>query len=89
MRTLTWKQKAKIAWMVLFHPKTPFAAKASIAGGLLYGLLPIDLIPDFLPLLGVTDDATLLVLAVMAFLHLTKNIRREMERKDVIDVKVM
>ena len=88
MHTLTWKQKAKIAWLVLFHRKTPFAAKAIIGGGLLYGILPFDFIPDLLPLLGLADDATVLLLAYFAFLALTKNIRKEVRREiDVIDVE--
>ena len=88
MHTLTWKQKAKIAWRVLFHRKTPFIAKAIIGGGLLYGILPFDFIPDLLPILGVVDDATVLLLAYFAFLALTKNIRKEVRREiDVIDVE--
>jgi uncharacterized membrane protein YkvA (DUF1232 family) len=88
MRKLTWKQKAKIAWTVLFHRKTPFSAKATMIGGLLYGVLPFDLIPDLLPVLGVADDAMILVVAIIVFLHLTKAIRKEMERQgDVIDVE--
>ncbi len=87
MRTLTWKQKAKIVWVVLWHPKTPFTAKATIAGGLLYGLMPFDFIPDILPILGIADDATFLVFAFILFLHLTKKIREELEKKnDIIDV---
>ncbi len=82
MSTLTWKQKAKIAWLVLFHRKTPFSAKATIAGGLLYGLLPFDVIPDLLPLLGLADDAAVLLLAIITFLHLTKVIRKEVAHKN-------
>lgn len=89
MARLTWTQKAKIAWMILFHRKTPLSAKAAIAGGLLYGVLPIDLIPDLLPLLGITDDATVLVLAVIIFLRLTKNIRRETERKTAAEAAIV
>lgn len=81
MRTLTWFQKTKILWMVLFHRRTPLTAKATIAGGLLYGLLPFDLIPDFLPILGMADDATFLIFAFTIFLHLTKSLRKEMERR--------
>lgn len=83
MARLTWTQKAKIAWMTLFHRKTPMSAKAAIAGGLFYGVLPIDLIPDLLPLLGITDDATVLVLAVIVFLRMTKNIRKEVARQAI------
>ena len=87
MRTLSLKQKAKIAWMVFLHRRTPFAAKATIIIGVLYGLLPFDLIPDILPILGMVDDATLLVLSVMIFLHLTKTLRKEFEKRpEIIDI---
>ena len=69
-----------IAWTLLFHRKTPFAAKATIVGAILYGIMPLDLLPDILPLLGLVDDATLLILAIVVFLHLTKPLRKEMER---------
>ncbi len=82
MSELTWKQKSKILWMVLFHRKTPFGAKAVVVSALLYGLMPFDLIPDFLPLLGIVDDATVFILAISVFLHFTKNIRKEMEREN-------
>ena len=73
--------------MVLFHRKTPFGAKATIAGGVLYGLMPIDLIPDILPLIGIVDDSMVLLVAIVVFLRLTKTIRREMEGKsNAIDV---
>lgn len=88
MQKLTWKKKAVIAWTVFFHRKTPFTAKATILGALLYGILPIDVIPDLLPLLGLADDATILLLAYFTFLFLTKNVRKEVRREmDVIDVE--
>ncbi len=84
MRALPWTQKVKIAWMVLLHPKTPFAAKATILGGLFYGVMPFDL----LPILGVMDDATLFIIAIVAFLRLTRTIRQKMEQEqNIIDVK--
>ncbi|KEO84655.1 YkvA family protein [Tumebacillus flagellatus] len=36
--------------------QTPFRDKFLIIGGLVYILSPIDLIPDFIVLLGYTDD---------------------------------
>lgn len=48
-RPLTFWEKTKIALSVVFHKRTPFSAKAVLGGGLLYGIMPLDLIPDFLP----------------------------------------
>jgi uncharacterized membrane protein YkvA (DUF1232 family) len=80
MQNPTRIQKAKIAWLVLFHRKTPFGAKAIIGGAVLYGILPFDIVPDFLPVIGLMDDATIFVVAIVLFLHLTKAIREEMGR---------
>jgi uncharacterized membrane protein YkvA (DUF1232 family) len=38
------------------HPGTPWYAKLFVAGIVAYALSPIDLIPDFVPVLGYLDD---------------------------------
>lgn len=81
-RKLSFWQKTRIAAAALSHKRTPLSAKAFIVGGLFYGILPIDFIPDILPLLGLTDDAGVVLIAILAFLHLTKSIRRELEYYD-------
>jgi uncharacterized membrane protein YkvA (DUF1232 family) len=43
-----------------------------------YGLSPVDLIPDFIPVLGYLDDAILLPLGVLgAFKMIPKNVLEE------------
>ena len=49
--------KALQLYYVLQKRDIPLKAKATIIGALGYLILPIDLIPDFIPLLGFTDDA--------------------------------
>ena len=44
------------------YTKTPWKTVAAMTGALLYVLSPLDLIPDFIPLIGYLDDA-----AVFAF----------------------
>ena len=41
---------------VLRHPQTPWLAKAILWLAVAYVMLPFDLIPDFLPLIGHLDD---------------------------------
>ncbi len=50
-------------FLALKHEKTPFAAKILAALTVAYALSPIDLIPDFIPVIGYLDD--LLLLPVM------------------------
>ena len=44
----------------LHHKETPFYAKILAAVTVAYALSPIDLIPDFIPVLGLLDDIILL-----------------------------
>jgi len=44
------------------YREIPWVTVAAIVGSLLYIFSPIDLVPDFIPVLGLTDDA-----AVLAF----------------------
>jgi uncharacterized membrane protein YkvA (DUF1232 family) len=46
------------------HPRTPWYAKLFLAAIVAYALSPIDLIPDFIPVLGFLDDIILLPLAI-------------------------
>jgi uncharacterized membrane protein YkvA (DUF1232 family) len=46
------------------HPKTPWYAKVFIAGVVAYAISPIDLIPDFVPVLGYLDDLVLVPLGI-------------------------
>jgi uncharacterized membrane protein YkvA (DUF1232 family) len=41
---------------ILRHPQTPWLAKALLWLAVAYLMLPFDLIPDFLPLIGQLDD---------------------------------
>jgi uncharacterized membrane protein YkvA (DUF1232 family) len=47
------------------HPRTPWYAKAFIAGVVAYAISPIDLIPDFIPVLGYLDDLILVPLGIV------------------------
>lgn len=46
------------------HPETPWYAKAFVAGVVAYAFSPIDLIPDFVPVLGYLDDLILIPLGI-------------------------
>lgn len=54
------KRDAMTLWFARKHPRTPWHAKALGVFVVAYALSPIDLIPDFIPVLGYLDDVILL-----------------------------
>lgn len=54
------KRDAVMLWFPRQHRDTPVFAKAVCIFAVAYALSPIDLIPDFIPVLGYVDDALLL-----------------------------
>ncbi len=69
MNTLhAWAHRIKrdglTLWFARSHPATPWHAKALGALVVAYALSPIDLIPDFIPVLGYLDDVILLPLLI-------------------------
>ena len=53
-------------YFCLLDPKTPLWVKGTVAAALAYFLLPFDAIPDFLPIIGLSDDAGVLAAAFTA-----------------------
>ena len=78
LRTIErWKQKSrhlKIEIYALYlayrDPRVPWYAKAFVALVVGYALSPIDLIPDFIPVLGYLDDLVLIPLGVAVALKM-------------------
>lgn len=86
MTRLSFTKKIGYAWRALWDRRTPGLAKLAVIAGLLYGISPIDAVPDIIPLLGQTDDLGVLVIVILLFLRMTKAVRKELERSDVIDI---
>jgi uncharacterized membrane protein YkvA (DUF1232 family) len=59
------KTEITALYLALRHPRTPWYAKACIAAIVAYALSPIDLIPDFIPVLGFLDEIVLLPFAIV------------------------
>ena len=58
-------------WKLFKHPDTPRAPRWIAIAVVAYALSPIDLIPDFIPVLGQLDDLVLVPLGIALAVKLT------------------
>ena len=64
------KAQVVTLWFCRKHPDMPLGAKLLAALVLAYAFSPIDLIPDFIPVLGYLDDLILVPLGIYLALRL-------------------
>jgi uncharacterized membrane protein YkvA (DUF1232 family) len=64
------KRDAVTLWFAMRHAQVPWPAKALGAFVVAYALSPIDLIPDFIPILGYLDDVILLPVLIWLAIRL-------------------
>jgi uncharacterized membrane protein YkvA (DUF1232 family) len=92
-----WKRRARqlkgdtyALYLAYRDPRVPWYAKACTAFVVAYAFSPIDLIPDFIPVLGYVDDLVLVPLGLMLALRMIptavweecRERAREMEHRD-------
>ncbi|MFW2405219.1 MAG: YkvA family protein [Gammaproteobacteria bacterium] len=71
-------EKALWLYYAAESPATPKWAKATVYGSLAYFILPVDVVPDILPVAGYTDDLAVLGAAVGAIaFHIDANVRAQ------------
>ena len=58
------KREVFALFLAARHPRTPWYAKVLLIVIVAYAVSPIDLIPDFVPVLGLLDDVILLPLGI-------------------------
>lgn len=56
------RAEIRVVRLVLGDPRTPRLARILLGGGVAYALSPIDLIPDFIPVVGHLDDVVVVPL---------------------------
>ena len=64
------KRDAIAVWIAARDPRTPWHARAIAVVVAAYALSPIDLIPDFVPVLGYLDDLILLPFGILLVVRL-------------------
>lgn len=86
------KQFAKVALLIMMlkdywngeYTEVPWGIIAAIVAALLYILSPIDLIPDFIPFIGYTDDVALLLLV---WANISREVKKYCQWKSQMDEK--
>jgi uncharacterized membrane protein YkvA (DUF1232 family) len=66
-----------------FDRNTPVHVKAVLVGAIVYFVMPDDLIPDYLPLIGLADDAAVIGMAIKMMSSHIKPEHREAARRTV------
>jgi uncharacterized membrane protein YkvA (DUF1232 family) len=76
-RIFKWRGAASLGtrlvalWKLFRHPQTPRAARWIAFAVIAYAVSPIDLIPDFIPVLGLLDELVLLPIGMALAVRLT------------------
>ena len=72
------RRRLRLVELLLRHPQTPWYAKAVGGATLLYAVSPIDLIPDFIPVIGYLDDLLLVPLGLwLTYALIPEPVRQE------------
>ena len=61
------RTEAHAVWLAARDPRTPWLAKLVGLAVAAYALSPVDLIPDFVPVLGLVDDALIIPAGLWLF----------------------
>jgi uncharacterized membrane protein YkvA (DUF1232 family) len=77
------KRDVLVLWFALKNPETPLIARAVAFITVAYALSPIDLIPDFVPILGYLDDLILIPIFIWITIKLVPDDVRAQSRKQV------
>ncbi len=78
---IPFAEDAVTAYYCAFDRETPLYARATLWSALAYFVLPFDAIPDYLPLVGFTDDAAALATALRMIASHMKPEHREAAKR--------
>lgn len=74
--------KALQLFYVTQNPKCPTKIKAAIFAALGYFIMPLDIVPDFAPIVGYTDDAAAIATAlILAQIYVNDTVKQKARDK--------
>ena len=71
---LPWRARAKLAWRLLRDGRVPLWLRAVVPALALYLAMPLDIIPDFIPVIGYLDDLLVIAFAAGILLRFTPSV---------------
>ncbi|MDO8612474.1 MAG: DUF1232 domain-containing protein [Dehalococcoidia bacterium] len=71
MLRLPLRDKLRLALALMREPRIPLLVRAVPPALVLYLAMPLDVIPDFIPVIGHLDDALVLLLGIAVLLRFT------------------
>ena len=74
------------AWYCTRDPATPRRVRMTLLAALGYFVLPLDALPDILPLIGFTDDAAVIAAALAAVASAIKPEHRDQARRTMSEL---
>ncbi|MFZ3073474.1 MAG: DUF1232 domain-containing protein [Thermodesulfobacteriota bacterium] len=78
----TLKRELKTYRLVISDKRTPRLAKLTLALAIGYAMMPFDIIPDFIPIIGHMDDAVLIpLLIIIALKMIPKEVMEDCRKK--------
>lgn len=85
---IPFAEDALAAYYCTLDRDTPLRVRGTLLGALAYFVMPLDFLPDFMPALGFTDDAAVLMAALQLISAHIKPEHREAARSALNDLEV-
>jgi uncharacterized membrane protein YkvA (DUF1232 family) len=85
--TVPFLEDVLTAYYCAFDRNTPVHVKVVLVGAIVYFVVPDDLVPDYLPVIGLADDAAVLGMAIKMMSSHIKPEHREAARRMVASLR--
>ena len=72
----------RLVWKLLTDSRVPFWIRIALPLALIYVISPIDILPDFIPVMGRVDDIIAIVAGIMILLKLAPKKVVNQHKKD-------